>query len=97
MEFIKKGSVLPIPFNIIPTPALIFDFIQKFFSKKKNNQNNTFMMDKKRAEISKTNGITNAKKSDEMTFKVRIYYFLLFYSWFKFFFSCKIESNGKSG
>lgn len=86
MEFIKKGSVLPIPFNIIPTPALIFDFIQKFFSKKKNNQNNTFMMDKKRAEISKTNGITNAKKSDEMTFKVRIYYFLLFYSWFKFFF-----------
>jgi hypothetical protein len=89
MEFIKKGSVLPIPFNIIPTPALIFDFIQKFFSKKKNNQNNTFMMDKKRAEISKTNGITNAKKSDEMTFKVRIYYFLLFYSWFKFFFPAK--------
>ncbi len=89
MEFIKKGSVLPIPFNIIPTPALIFDFIQKFFSKKKNSQNNTFMMDKKRAEISKTNGITNAKKSDEMTFKVRIYYFLLFYSWFKFFFPAK--------
>ena len=82
MEFIKKGSVLPIPFNIIPTPALIFDFIQKFFSKKKNSQNNTFMMDKKRAEISKTNGITNAKKSDEMTFKVRTYLFFLFYNLF---------------
>jgi hypothetical protein len=31
MEFIKEGSVLPIPFNIIPTPASIFDIIKKIF------------------------------------------------------------------
>jgi hypothetical protein len=31
MEFIKEGSVLPIPFNIIPTPASMYDLIKKVF------------------------------------------------------------------
>ena len=31
MEFIKEGSVLPIPFNIIPTPASIFSIMKKVF------------------------------------------------------------------
>ena len=29
MEFIKEGSVLPIPFNIVPTPASMFEILKR--------------------------------------------------------------------
>jgi hypothetical protein len=32
MEFIKKGSALPIPFNIIPTPYGIFKALKSLFN-----------------------------------------------------------------
>jgi hypothetical protein len=39
MEFIKEGATLPIPMNIIPTPAFIYESIKKLFFCFKNSNN----------------------------------------------------------
>ena len=35
MEYIREGSVLPIPFNIIPTPSLVYEGFCTVFGKRK--------------------------------------------------------------
>ena len=36
MEYIREGAVLPIPFNIIPTPSLVYESVCKVFGVKKD-------------------------------------------------------------
>ena len=77
IEFIKEGSVLPIPLNIIPTPALIIDSMkQRCFLKKPQNQNKagpSYRIEE--ISHSRSNGFAGGKKKteDEMTFKVNYY------------------------
>lgn len=35
MEYIREGSVLPIPFNIIPTPSFVYEGFCTVFGKRK--------------------------------------------------------------
>ena len=35
MEYIREGSVLPIPFNIMPTPSLVYESLCMIFGGKK--------------------------------------------------------------
>ncbi len=35
MEYIREGSVLPIPFNIIPTPSLVYESFCAIFGRHK--------------------------------------------------------------
>jgi hypothetical protein len=53
MEFIKDGSTLPIPFNIIPTPDSIYNTV-KFAMKlvrRDNSNNNNSHSEQKSAEL----------------------------------------------
>ena len=34
MEFIKDGATLPVPFNLIPTPAIIINLVKRVCCKK---------------------------------------------------------------
>lgn len=53
MEFIKDGSTLPIPFNIIPTPHFIYDAIKLLINFiRRGNSNNNNRSEQKSAELS---------------------------------------------
>lgn len=53
MEFIKDGSTLPIPFNIIPTPHFIYDAIKLLINLiRRGNSNNNNRNEQKSAELS---------------------------------------------
>ena len=53
MEFIKDGSTLPIPFNIIPTPHFFYDTIKLLINLiRRGNSNNNNRSEQKSAELS---------------------------------------------
>lgn len=72
MEYIKEGSVLPIPFNIIPTPAFLFESFKKLICRRKKGENttsNSYRIDE--LSHSRSNNVSGRKKQeDELTFKV---------------------------
>jgi transient receptor potential cation channel subfamily C protein 6 len=57
MEFIKDGSTLPIPFNIIPTPDSIYNTVKS-------------AMKLVRRDISNTNNSNSEQKSAELNYQV---------------------------
>lgn len=72
MEYIKDGSVLPIPFNIIPTPALIIGSMLRIFrcKKKKTSESPSYRIEE--LSHSRLNGNLSRRKQDDeiLTFKV---------------------------
>lgn len=76
MEYIKEASVLPIPLNIIPTPALMFAYIRKMClsqkAKRKHSQkmkqNQIKSQQRSQNSMSNYSGVRK-KYEDELTFK----------------------------
>lgn len=76
MEYIKDGSVLPIPFNIIPTPTLIIESCYLLFRcklEKSNTESRSYRIDD-HSQFSKANGHVSSrrKQEEELTFKVKL-------------------------
>lgn len=78
MEYIKDASVLPIPFNIIPTPALVFDSLRRLIKRgDKKKLAAKKALDKNKTQHKNPNSMSNysearRKYEDELTFKVNL-------------------------